>query len=77
MITKFSIAKPFGNTAKKSNACPKCGEAQVLKWDRVGGGENIILTSSSHEECYEKYWENIKEFDYKVTIKEKKSKEVA
>ena len=25
--------------------CPKCGEAQVFKWDSVDDGRNIILTS--------------------------------
>ena len=70
MITKFSIAEPFGNAPKKSNICPECGEAQELKWDNVDDGRNITLTSSNHEECLEKYWNNIKEFDYKITIKE-------
>jgi hypothetical protein len=49
----------------------------VFKWDNTGGGRNIILTSSSHEECYKKYWENIKEFDYEVTVKPSPLKEVA
>ncbi len=37
----------------------------------AGGGRNITLTSSSHEQCYKKYWKSIKEFDYKVTVKAK------
>ena len=77
MNIKFNIAKPFGKVPKRSNICPECGEAQVFKWDHVGDGRNIILTSSSHEECYGKYWKNIQEFDYEVAIKENKLKEVA
>ena len=70
MITKFSIAEPFGNAPKRSNICPECGDVQVFKWDSVDNGRNITLTSSSHEECLEKYWNNIKEFDYKITVKD-------
>ena len=77
MLSKFIAAKPFGKEPDKSNICPECGEAQVLKWDNAGGGKNIVLTSSSHEECYKKYWKNIKEFDYEVTIKENRLEGVA
>ena len=52
MFTKFSSAKLFGEAPNRSNICPECGEAQVFKWDNAGGGRNIVLTSSSHEECY-------------------------
>ena len=51
MIIKFSIAEPFGNAPKKSNICPECGKAQVCEWDSVDGGRNIILISSTHEDC--------------------------
>ena len=71
------MVEPFRNSPKRFNICPECGKAQVLKWDSVDDGRNITLTSPNHEECLEKYWKNIKEFDYKVTIKEKKLKEVA
>jgi len=64
MITKFSIAEPFGNAPKRSSICPECGEVQVFKWDSVDNGRNITLTSSSHEEC-------------KVIIEEKKLNKVA
>lgn len=64
MITKFSLAEPFGNVPKKSNICLECGEAQVFKWNSVGDGKNITLISSSHEEC-------------EITIGKKKLKEVA
>ena len=77
MFTKFSSAKLFGKEPNRSNICPECGEAQVFKWDNAGGGRNIVLTSSSHEECYKKYWKNIKEFDYEVTVKPGPLKEVA
>ena len=77
MFTRSSIKGPFGRLAKRSNICPAGGEAQVFKWDSVGDGRNIVLTSSSHEECYEKYWKNIQEFDYEVTIKENKLEEAA
>ena len=77
MLTKFSSAKLFGEAPNRSNICPECGEAQVFRWDNAGGGRNIVLTSSSHEECYEKYWKNIQEFDYEVTIKENKLEEAA
>ena len=77
MLTKFSSAKLFGKEPNRSNICPECGEAQELKWDIAGGGKNIVLTSSSHEECYKKYWKNIEEFDYEVTIKPSPLKEVA
>ena len=61
MILKINLSQSFGNETKKSNICPECGEAQVLEWDSVGDGRNITLTSSSHEECYEKYRKNIQE----------------
>jgi hypothetical protein len=64
MITKFSIAEPFGNAPKRSNICPECGDVQVFKWDSVDNGRNITLISSSHEEC-------------KVIIEEKKLNKVA
>ena len=64
------MVKPFRDAPKQSNICPECGKAQILKWDSAGDGRNITLTSSSHEECLEKFWNNIKEFDYKITIKE-------
>ena len=51
MITKVSMVETFGNLPKRSNICPECGDAQVLKWDNVGDGENIALISSSHKEC--------------------------
>ena len=70
MITKLSMVKPFRDAPKESNICPECGKAQVIKWDSADDGRNITLTSSNHEECLEKYWKNIKEFDYKITIKE-------
>ena len=71
------MAAPFGNAPKRSNICPECGEAQILKWDSVSEGRNITLTSLRHEECLQKYWKNIEEFDYNVTVKDKKLKEVA
>ena len=77
MLTKFSSAKLFGEATKRSNICPECGEAQVFKWDNAGGGRNIVLTSASHEACYKKYWKNIEEFDYEVTVKPSPLKEVA
>ena len=77
MLAKFSSAKLFGKEPNRSNICPECGEAQVFKWDNAGGGRNIVLTSSSHEECYKKFWKNIKEFDYEVTIKPSQLNEVA
>jgi len=61
MILKNNLPQSFGNEPKRSNICPECGEAQVLEWDSVGDGRNITLTSSSHEECYEKYRKNIQE----------------
>ena len=61
MILKINLSQSFWNAPKKSNICPECGEAQVLEWDRLGDGRNITLTSSSHEECYEKYRKNIQE----------------
>ena len=61
MILKNNLSQSFWNAPKKSNICPECGEAQVLEWDSVGDGRNITLTSSSHEECYEKYRKNIQE----------------
>ena len=69
MLLKFSSVKIFKKESSQSNICPECGEAQVFKWDSVGGGRNVTLTSSTHEGCYKKYWKNIKEFDYEVTIK--------
>ena len=77
MLSKLKSVKPFEKEPNRSNICPECGEAQVLKWDSADGGRNIVLTSSSHEECYKKYWENIKEFDYEVTIKPSQLNEVA
>ena len=77
MLTKLSSAKLFGKEPNRSNICPECGEAQVFKWDNAGGGRNIVLTSSSHEECYKKFWKNIKEFDYEVAIKPSQLNEVA
>ena len=77
MIEKLSIAKPFADEPKKYNICPECGDAQKLKWDSSGDGKNITLTTLRHEKCYEKYWKNIKDFDYEVNIKEKKFQEVA
>ena len=64
MITKFSMAEPFGNAPKRSNICSECGKAKVFKWESVDDGRNITLTSSSHEEC-------------KVIIEEKKLNKVA
>ena len=61
MILKNNLSQSFANEPKRSNICPECGEAQVLEWDSVGDGRNITLTSSSHEECYEKYRKNIQE----------------
>ena len=66
MILKINLSQSFGNEPKRSDICPECGEAQVLEWDSVGDGRNITLTSSSHEECYEKYRENIQESLLKV-----------
>ena len=61
MFLKSSAVKIFKTEPSLSNICPECGEAQVLEWDSVGDGRNITLTSSSHEECYEKYRKNIQE----------------
>ena len=78
MLLKFSSVKIFKKEpSHQSNICPECGEAQVFKWDRVGGGRNVTLTSWTHKECYKKYWKNIKEFDYEVTIKENRLTGVA
>jgi len=77
MLLKSSAVKIFKKKPSQSNICPECGEAQVLKWDSVDGGRNVTLTSSTHEECYKKYWKNIKEFDYEVTVKENRLQEVA
>ena len=66
MILKINLSQPFGNEPKRSNICPECGEAQVLEWDSVGDGRNITLTSSSHEECYEKYRKKIQESLFKA-----------
>ena len=76
MFLKSSAVKIFKKKPSLSNICPECGEAQVLKWDSVGGGRNVTLTSSTHGECYKKYWKNIKEFDYEVTVKENQLQEV-
>ena len=77
MFSQCSSAKLFWKAPNRSIFCPECGEAQVFKWDSVGAGRNVTLTSSTHEECYKKYWKNIKEFDYEVTIKENRLKGVA
>jgi len=69
MFSILGLAKTLENEPNRSNICPECGDAQVLRWDSVGGGKNITLTSSSHEQCYKKYWKRIKEFDYEVTVK--------
>jgi len=61
MVLKNNLSQSFRNEPKRSNICPECGEAQVLEWGSVGDGRNITLTSSSHEECYEKYRKNIQE----------------
>ena len=66
MILKINLSQSFWNAPKKSNICPECGEAQVLEWDSVGDGRNITLTSSSHEECYEKYRKKIQESLFKA-----------
>ena len=66
MILKNDLSQSFGNEPKRSNICPGCGEAQVLEWDSVGDGRNITLTSSSHEECYEKYRKKIQESLFKA-----------
>ena len=55
MFLKFKAVKIFKMKPSLSNICPECGEAQVLKWDSVGGGRNVTLTSSTHAECYKKY----------------------
>ena len=77
MFLKSSAVKIFKTKTSQSNICPACGEAQVFKGNSVGGGRNVTLTSSTHEECYKKYWKNIKEFDYEVTVKENRLQEVA
>jgi len=77
MFSISRLAKAFENEPNRSNICPECGDAQVLRWDSAGGGRNITLTSLSHEKCYKKYWKTIKEFDYKVTVKAKSFQEVA
>jgi hypothetical protein len=77
MFLNNSSEKAFGSEPTKSNICPECGEAQVFKWDNEGGGKNIVLTSLSHEDCCNKFWSNIKDFDYEVTIKPSQLKEVA
>ena len=69
MFSNNSSGKAFGSEPTKSNICPECGEAQVFKWDNEGGGKNIVLTSLSHEDCYNKFWSNIKNFDYEVAVK--------
>jgi hypothetical protein len=69
MLSILSLAKDLETEPNRSNICPECGDAQVLRWDSAGGGRNITLTSLSHEQCYKKYWKSIKEFDYKVTVK--------
>jgi hypothetical protein len=77
MSLKINSEKKIERVPMMSNICPECGEAQVFKWDNEGGGKNIILTSFSHKECYKKYWKNIKDFDYEVTIKSSELKNVA
>ena len=77
MLLKFSAVKIFKKKPNQSNICPECGDAQVLQWDSAGGGRNITLTSSSHKQCYKKYWKRIKEFDYEVTVKAKDFQDVA
>ena len=77
MLSILSFGKDFENEPNRSNICPECGDAQVLRWDGAGGGRNITLTSLSHEQCYKKYWKSIKEFDYKVTVKSKGFQDVA
>ena len=77
MFLNNSPGKAFGSEPTKSNFCPECGEAQVFKWDNEGGGKNIVLTSLSHEGCYNKFWSNIKDFDYVVAVKPNHLKEVA
>ena len=77
MFLKLSLPKAFEKKPNRSNICPECGVAQVLQWDTAEGGRNITLISSSHEQCYKKYWKRIKEFDYEVTIKAKNFQEVA
>ena len=59
MNIKLNIVGPLRMVPKKSNICPECGEAQIFKWDHVGDGRNITLTSLSHEECNERI-ENMK-----------------
>ena len=66
MSLKNNLSQSFGNEPKRSNIWPECGEAQVLEWDSVGDGRNITLTSSSHEECYEKYRKKIQESHLKA-----------
>ena len=68
MIKKFIMARPLGDAPTRSNICPECKKAQILKWDSVGDGKNITLTDFSHQECLENYFKNISEFDYEVTI---------
>ena len=77
MFLNSKVVQTFKKKPNLSNICPGCGEAQVFKWENVGGGRNVILTSSTHEECYKKYWESIKEFDYEVTVKPSPLQEVA
>ncbi len=77
MFLKSKAVQIFKKKPNLSNICPGCGGAQVFKWENVGGGRNVILTSSTHEECYKKYWESIKEFDYEVTVKPNPLQEVA
>ena len=77
MFLNNSPGKAFGSEPTKSNICPECGEAQVFKWDNEGGGKNIVLTSLSHEGCYNKFWSNIKDFDYVVAVKPNQFKDVA
>jgi|TARA_B110000495_G_scaffold164300_1_gene149848 hypothetical protein len=75
MLSILSLAKALEKEPNRSNICPECGDAQVLRWDSAGGGRNITLTSLRHEQCYKKYWKSIKEFDYKVTVKVKSFQE--
>ena len=54
MLSILSLAKALEKEPNRSNICPECGDAQVLRWDSAGGGRNITLTSLRHEQCYKK-----------------------
>jgi len=69
MFSNNSSEKAFGSEPTKSNICPECGEAQVFKWDNEGEAKNIVLTSLSHEGCYNKFWSKMRDFDYEVDVK--------